>query len=52
MAKFLIEMSAVHYSMLSYLPSLVAASALCLARKLLPADNQHWVRNMLLVHAR
>ena len=44
MAKFFLELSLVNYSMLAYLPSQVAASALCLARKLLPTDNQHWVR--------
>ena len=43
MAKFFAELSLVNYSMLAYQPSLVAASALCLARKLLPTDNQHLV---------
>ena len=45
MAKFFLELSLVSYSMLAYLPSQVAASALYLARKILTNEREQWVRN-------
>ena len=39
MAKFFLELSLISYSMLSYLPSQVAASALYLARRVLAMEK-------------
>ena len=44
MAKFFLELSLVSYSMLAYLPSQMAASALYLARKVLTNEREQWVR--------
>ena len=41
LAKYLMELTIVEYDMVQYLPSQIAAGALCLSMKLL--DNSKWV---------
>ena len=48
MAKFLMELSLMDYSMLHYLPSQVAASALSLAMRLYSSDtSSQWVSSIM-----
>ena len=47
LAKYLMELTIVEYDMVQYLPSKIAAGALCLSMKLL--DNSNWVSTQSLL---
>ena len=45
LAKYLMELTIVEYDMVQYLPSQIAAAALCLSMRLL--DNSKWVNTLI-----
>lgn len=49
MAKYLLELSLLDYSMIAYLPSKQAAAALCLSLQLLRDPLHQWVRRIATV---